>query len=103
LIHRSPHVGFCAANTGIPLTWRKVRWIHQQIETAFTSYTTTATPGVYCIFDPATPDGSYDFTPSGDGIDFTFFASLAGTCGSPWRNPTTAPLLDCARLAAWNP
>ncbi|MDB4998010.1 MAG: hypothetical protein JWM74_5442, partial [Myxococcaceae bacterium] len=92
-----------AANTGVPLTWREVRWLHQQIDKAFTSYTTTVAPGVYRIFDPATPDGAYDFTPDAEGIDFRFFASLAGTCVASWRNPTTAPLFDCARLEAWTP
>jgi hypothetical protein len=92
-----------AANTGVPLTWREVRWLHQQIDKAFTSYTTTVAPAVYRIFDPATPDGSYPFTPDAEGIDFRFFASLAGTCVASYRNPTSAPLFDCARLKAWTP
>ncbi len=92
-----------SANTGVPLTWREVRWLHLQIATAFTSYTTTVAPEVCRVFDAATPDGAYDFSPSADGIDFTFFASLAGTCASAYRNPTTAPLLDCARLKTWTP
>jgi hypothetical protein len=92
-----------SANTGVPLTWREVRWIHQQIEAAYTSYVTNGTPELYRVFDPATPDGSYDFTPPGSGIEFTFFAALAGTCSATYKNPTSAPLFDCARLRAWTP
>jgi hypothetical protein len=92
-----------SANTGVPLTWREVRWVHAQIDKAYTSYVTNGNPHVYRVFDPATPDGSYVFTPEGDGIDFQFFAVLAGTCSAKLRNPTTAPLLDCARLSMWTP
>ena len=91
-----------SAGTGVPLTAREVRWLHGAIQRAHQSYT-AADPTVYRIFDPATPDGAYDFTPPGDAIDFRFFAALVGSCTSRYRNPASAPLLDCARLAAWTP
>jgi hypothetical protein len=92
-----------AANTGVPLTWREVRWVHDQIDKALTSYPANGTPGVYDVWNPKTPDGSYDFTPAGEGVDFTFFAVLAGTCGAKFANPTSAPLFDCAHLKAAAP
>lgn len=92
-----------SANTGIPLTNNEIRWLHQQIDRAFTAYVTNGSPAVYRVFDPQTPDGAYPFTPDGDGIDFTFFASLAGTCVAKYRNLNGPPLLDCARLRAWTP
>ena len=92
-----------SANVGVPLTAREVRWIHGQIAAAHTSFVTNAAPAVYRLYDPTTPDGAYDFTPPGEGIDFTFFASLAGTCTATYRNPTTQPLLDCARLQTFTP
>ncbi len=55
------------------------------------------------MFDPATPDGAYDFTPDAVGIDFRFWAVLAGTCDASYRNPASMPLLDCARLNGWAP
>ncbi len=92
-----------AANAGAPLTSRDVRWIHRQIEAAFTSYVTNGDTAVYRVFDPGTPDGSYDFTPDGEGFEFNFFSVLAGTCSSRFWNPTSAPLLDCAKVKAWSP
>ncbi|MEW5738026.1 MAG: hypothetical protein AB1938_03815 [Myxococcota bacterium] len=91
-----------SANAGVPLTSREVRWVHAQIQAAHQSYT-SADPGVYRVFDPSTPDGDYDFTPPGDGIDFRFFGALLGTCTARYRNPSSMPLLDCARLQAWTP
>lgn len=58
---------------------------------------------VYKLFDPATPDGSYDFTPPGDGIGFDFIGALVGTCDSRFKNPATTPVFDCARLKQWTP
>ncbi|HSO35851.1 MAG TPA: hypothetical protein VLT33_25150 [Labilithrix sp.] len=92
-----------SANTGVPLTSREVRWVHSQLRLAHASYVTNTPPAVYRVFDPATPDGGYVFTPEGEGIDFRFLAALAGTCVAGYRNPTTMPLLDCSRLKAWTP
>jgi hypothetical protein len=93
-----------SAETGVPLTSREVRWVHGQIAKAHASYVAGAPdPRVYRIFDQSTPDGAYAFTPEGDGIDFRFFAALAGTCTAKWRNPKGMPLLDCAKLATFVP
>jgi len=91
------------ANAGVPLTSREVRFVHAQIEEAHTSYLANGTGGVYRVFEPATPDGAYDFTPAGSGLDFTFFAGLLGTCVATFRNPASVPLLDCARLQTFAP
>jgi hypothetical protein len=91
-----------SANSGVPLTSREVRWVHDQLRLTHANYTALP-PEVYRVFDPATPDGAYAFTPEADGIDFRFFAALAGTCSATYRNPASTPLLDCARLRAWTP
>jgi hypothetical protein len=92
-----------AANTGVPLTWREVRWLHQRIDQAYTSYVTNTAPEVYRVFDSSTPDGAYPLSPSGSGIDFKDLALLVGTCTATFRNPAGNPVLDCARLKAWTP
>lgn len=92
-----------SANTGVPLTWREVRWVHDQIRAAHASYVKTPAPKVYDVFASSTPDGAYAFTPEGDAIDFRFFASLLATCDGNYRNPATMPLLDCSRLASFTP
>jgi len=91
-----------SANAGVPLTAREVRWVHDQLRTTYTNFTALP-PAVFNVFDPATPDGAYDFTPTADGIDFRFWAVLAGTCSATYRNPASQPLLDCARLQTWSP
>jgi hypothetical protein len=92
-----------AASVGVPLTWREVRWLHKRIDEAYTSYVTNTAPEVYRVFDPSTPDGAYSLAPSGSGIDFKDLALLIGTCAATFRNPTSNPVLDCARLKAWTP
>jgi hypothetical protein len=92
-----------SANTGLPLTWREVRWVHARIQEAHTAYVTNTDPAYYRLFDPATPDGAYGLNPDAAGIDFRFLAALAGTCTARYRNPTSMPLLDCSRLANLTP
>jgi hypothetical protein len=92
-----------SANTGVPLTWKEVRFLHDQIEAAYTSYVTNADPAIYSIFDSSTPDGSYSFEPSGDGLNWTSLALLIGTCDATYRNPSSKPVLDCSRLATYAP
>jgi hypothetical protein len=92
-----------SANTGVPLTWEEVRWLHKQIEKAHASYT-SANPAQYKVFDPSTPDGTYVFTPNAAGIKFRSLALALGTCVATYLNPTTNPVLDCAYLkSAWTP
>lgn len=92
-----------AANTGVPLTSAEVRFVHGQIAEARTSYLASGPGGVYGVWDPATADGAYDFTPPGSGLDFTLFADLLGSCSATFRNPASAPLLDCSRLPSFVP
>jgi hypothetical protein len=89
-----------AANTGVPLTSREVRWVHQRLHTAYASYRAPSVASTYHVFDPATPDGTYSFDPPGDGIAFADLGVMLGSCASPWRNPAGRPLLDCSRLVA---
>ena len=92
-----------SANTGLPLTSREVRWVHACIQEAYDAFVTNTDPATYQLFDPATPDGAYAFSPDGAGIDFRFLRALVGTCMARYRNPASMPLLDCSRLATLNP
>lgn len=87
-----------AATLGVPLTSREVRWVHAQIEMAFTGYDTSGPE--WHVFDPGTPDGDYAIEPGGPGIDVKDLGLLLGTCVAPYRNPASRPLLDCARVMA---
>jgi hypothetical protein len=92
-----------AANTGLPLTAREVRWVHARIQEAHDAYVTNTDPAQYRVFDPATPDGAYGLGPDTAGIDLRFLAALVGTCTARYRNPAGVPLLDCSRLASLTP
>jgi hypothetical protein len=89
-----------AANTGVPLTSDEVRWIHSRLATAWTAFRAPAALPTYSVFAAATPDGTYAYDPSGDGMSFSDLGLLLGSCASPNRNPTGRPLLDCKRLLA---
>lgn len=89
-----------AANTGVPLTSKEVRWIHARLGDAWTSYRAPANAPTYAVFDASTPDGTYAYDPSGTGMSFSDIGLMLGSCASPMRNPTSRPLLDCNRLLA---
>jgi hypothetical protein len=61
-----------SANTGLPLTWREVRWVHARLQEAHDAFVTNTDPAIYRLFDSATPDGAYAFSPDGAGIDLRF-------------------------------
>ncbi len=90
-----------SANLGVPLTSREVRWLHGAIRRARDSYSESRNDPIYRIFDASTPDGAYAYQPSGEGLHFRSIALAMGTCFAQYRNPTSRPVLDCARLASW--
>ena len=95
-------LAIAAANTGVPLTSTEVRFVHAHLATAWASYRAPAMAATYHVFENATPDGSYAFEPSGgpNAMSFSDIGLLVGSCASPYRNATTRPLLDCAKLLA---
>jgi hypothetical protein len=90
-----------AANAGVPLTSREVRWLHARVEEAHTSYLSPAQAANYDLFAATTPDGDYSFDASGSGLDFKDLGVLLGTCAAEYRNPKGRPVLDCDRVRAW--
>ena len=92
-----------AANAGVPLTWREVAYLHQQIDLAHQTYLAAANDVVYKVFDPSTPDGTYAYQPGGDGLDFRSLGALLGTCASQWRNPASKTVLNCDKVKAYAP
>lgn len=83
-----------ANNLGVPLTSREIRWLQGQVVRAVTSYSDLQTQN-YDIFNPATPDGKWTFTPYGVGLEFHDIGILLGACASRFRNPEARPVLDC--------
>jgi hypothetical protein len=92
-----------SANVGVPLTWREVAYLHQQIDLAHQTYLDPSNDLIYRTFDPATPDGSYLFRPPGDGINFVSLGAMIGLCSSQWLNPASKPVLNCDKVKAWLP
>jgi len=52
----------------------------------------------YHVFDADTPDGVYPFNPGGSGFFWRYLAAPLGLCGSPYRNPTSKPALNCEQI-----
>ena len=91
-------LAFHAANLGVPLTSREVRWLHAQLEMAYAGYDTSGPE--WHVFEPGTADGDYAIEPNGPGIDVKDLGLLLGACAAPYRNATGQPILDCARVGA---
>ncbi|MBN2493819.1 MAG: hypothetical protein JXR96_04440 [Deltaproteobacteria bacterium] len=86
-----------AAATGLPLTADEARLVVAEYGAAVDHY---APWELWDLWDPAVPDGTYDYRPSRDGAERTVvrpteLAYLIEYCQSPWRNPTGAELIDC--------
>lgn len=84
-----------SAAVGVPLTSREVRFLHARIEEAHQTYLSDSMTPHYHVFDPETPDGEYAFTPDAGGFFWRYLGALLGVCASPYRNPTSRPVLDC--------
>jgi hypothetical protein len=92
-----------SANAGLPLTWREARWLQARVEDAIASHGARAGAPELDLWNPATPDGTYPYDVDGGGIAHRYLGALLGQCASPWRNPTSKPVLDCDRVKAWKP
>jgi hypothetical protein len=87
-----------AANVGVPLTSREVRWLHARIDEAHAAFGAAGLTQTFHVFDAATPDGTYPYDPGTAGLAFTDIGVALGSCASQYRNPTSRPLLDCSRV-----
>ncbi len=92
-----------SVNTGLPLTSREVRWLHDRIREAHTTYLDGRNAGTLAAQEPGAPDGTYAFEPTGAGLHFNDIGALLGSCAAQFRNPDTRPVLDCARVASRPP
>lgn len=92
-----------AANTGVPLTSREVRWLHARIAEAHASYLDPARASDFALFAPNSPDGMYPYEPTGAGIDFKDLGLALGLCAAQYRNPTSRAALDCDAVKASAP
>jgi hypothetical protein len=89
-----------AANVGVPLTSREVRFLHAKLHEAYLAMRAPAHLSTFALFAPETSDGTYSYDPPNAGMFFRDLGMLLGTCASRWRNPQGRPLLDCDRLLA---
>ena len=90
-----------AANIGVSLTSREIRWLHQRIAEAHAGYAALGHRPEYAVLHPDTPDGDYSLQPGGPAIDFTNLGLLLGSCASRYRNPTARPIVDCEQVRSW--
>ncbi|NOZ01061.1 MAG: hypothetical protein GXP54_04135 [Deltaproteobacteria bacterium] len=89
-----------SAAVGLPLTWREVRFLHQRIKEAHDTYLSGGSLPAYRVFDKDVPDGEYPYNPGGGGFFWRYLGTVLGTCASPYRNPTSRPVLDCDMVRA---
>lgn len=83
-----------AANMGVPLTSREVRFVHQQFDAARERY--LGYPAhTFNVFTDGAPNGEVPYEPWGNGVFINDVGLLLGTCASQWRNPASRPVLDC--------
>ncbi len=88
-----------AANAGMPLTWREVRFLHRRVEEAHARFLAPENDALYASLNPEGEDGEYGLKPGSDGFKFRELGVLLGSCASHWFNPTSKPVLDCAKVA----
>ena len=91
-----------AANMGVPLTAREVRFVHEQFDAARESYMGYA-EHTFDVFADSAPNGEVPYEPWGNGVFINDVGLLLGTCASQWRNPASKPVLDCDIVRAWSP
>jgi hypothetical protein len=89
-----------AANVGLPLTWREVRYVHERIREAHDSYLDGSQHDAIHALDEGMPDGTYPFEPSGKGFFFRNIGAVLGSCASTFRSENGKPILDCERVKA---
>ena len=89
-----------AANVGLPLTWREVRYVHDRIREAHDSYLDGSQFDAIHALDDGMPDGTYPYQPSGKGFFFRNIGAVLGSCVSTFRSENGQPILDCDRVKA---
>jgi hypothetical protein len=89
-----------AANVGVPLTWREVRFLHARIREAHSGYLSEGMKPLYHVFDADTPDGDYAYNPGAGGFFWRYLGAPLGLCASPYVRGRSAMALDCARIRA---
>ena len=89
-----------SAATGLPLTGEEARLVQAQFTAAAGHY--RAWP-YWDLWSASIPDGTYPYAPAHGNADgehpeieeLTLFLEY---CRSPWRNPATVELVDCAAV-----
>ncbi len=86
------------ATVGLPLTNEEARLIRDQFTAAVDWYDDW---GYYDPWDPSVPDGTFpqrpsrDIAPDNKTVRWEELIFLLEYCGSPFRNPTSAEVVDC--------
>jgi len=87
-----------AASSGLPLTSQEARHVMEQYTLSVDHYEPWT---LWDLWDVSVPDGTYDYKPSRNGspetaVRLPAMSYLLEYCYSPFKNDTTAPLVDCA-------
>jgi hypothetical protein len=87
-----------SASTGLPLTGDEARLVQAQFTAAAGFY--RAWP-YWDLWSAAIPDGTYPYAPAHGGADgehpeIEELTAFLEYCRSPWRNPATVEMVDCA-------
>jgi hypothetical protein len=101
--HDLAHLMIHSVNVGVPLTSREVRFLHARIAQAHTSFGSPQNDSALRVRDSDVPDGSYWFELWTEGIEWKTLGALLGSCAAQYRNPASEPVLDCAKIAAFDP
>jgi len=88
-----------SGNSGLPLTWRDVRFLHARIEEAHAALIGTKTEAElkarFDIFSPDVPDGPLSYDISDTGLAWRYMGAVLGACASPWWSEASKPFLNC--------
>lgn len=88
-----------ANNAGVPMTSEEIRYVYQNLHTAYVGMRAPEHYNTYHLFDATVPDGEYPFDPPNIGLYHRIYGLMIGSCASTYRNPKGRQLLDCKRLA----
>gem|GEM_PF-976359 len=103
-----PHLGdlgelvLMAGNSGLPLTWREVRFLHARIEESYNALVGTqdqaALKARFDVFSPDVADGTYPFDPGDAGMAWRYLGAILGVCASPFWSSGSMQVLDCEKI-----
>ncbi len=88
-----------SGNSGLPLTWRDVRFLHARIDEAHAALIGDRTDAqlktLYDVFSADVPDGPLSYDLCDTGLAWRYMGAVLGACASPWWSAASKPFLNC--------